>query len=218
MLKDLEKMIDECDSSGGDGEHLETELRQAAQTIWRAQFLYQNDHGSKTHYDIILQNRAYFENLFAAFGYRIVGGRPNDHFLGLLATDLPARQTMKLDESLLLLVLRLHYEEAFKRFEINDSGEVEADAETILQLYEERTRRTRPPVTRVHEILTSFKQRGLVRIGDQDDSRTFTLFLRPALPIVVAEDTLKSLEEFVAKSANGQDSSANARDEDGAAA
>src|SRR5665647_1198948 len=170
MLKDLEKIIDECDSSGGDGELLESELRQAAQNLWRAQFLYQNDHGSKTHYDVILQNRAYFENLFAAFGYRVVGGRPSDHFLGLLATDLPSRQTMKLDESLLLLVLRLYYEEAFKRFEINDRGEVEVDGESILQLYEERTRRTRPPVTRVHDILTSFKQRGLLRVGDQDDS------------------------------------------------
>jgi hypothetical protein len=199
-LKDLEKIVDECDASGGDGERLEVELRQAAQNLWRAQFLYQNDFGSKTSFDLILQHRAYFENLFAALGYRIVGGRLNDHFLGLLATDLPARQTMKLDESLLLLVLRLYYEEAFKKFEMNDAGEIEVDGETILQVYEDRTRRTRPPLTRVHEILTTFRQRGLLRIEEQEDRRSFRLFLRPALPMVVAEDTLASLEEFVAKS------------------
>jgi hypothetical protein len=200
-LKDLEKIIDECDASGGDGERLEVELRQAAQNLWRTQFLYQNDFGSKTSFDLILQHRAYFENLFAALGYRIVGGRPNDHFLGLLATDLPARQSMKLDESLLLLVLRLYYEEAFKKFEMNDAGEIEVEGETILQVYEDRTRRTRPPLTRVYEILTTFRQRGLLRIEEQEDRRNFRLFLRPALPMVVAEDTLASLEEFVAKSA-----------------
>ncbi len=204
-LKDLEKIVDECEASGGDPDVLETELRRAAQNLWRAQFLYQTDFGSKTSYDLILQHRSYFENLFAALGYRVVGGRMNDQYLGLLATDLPARQTMKLDESLLLLVLRLHYEEAFKRFEITDSGEIEVDGETILQLYEDRTRRTRPPVTRVHDILTAFRQRGLLRLEDQGDSRTFKLFLRPALPVVVAEDTLASLEEFVAKSEGASD-------------
>jgi hypothetical protein len=115
---------------------------------------------------------------------------------------------MKLDESLLLLVLRLYYEEAFNKYEINDHGEVEADGETILQVYEDRTRRIRPPVTRVHEILTGFRQRGLVRIEDQGDSRSFRLYLRPALPMVVAEDTLKSLEEFVAK-ASGEEATAD---------
>lgn len=203
MLKDLEKLIDDCDASGGDGERLEVELRQAAQNLWRAQFLYRNDFGSKASYDLILEHRTYFENLFAALGYRLVGGRPNDRLLGLLATDLPPRQTMKLDESLLLLVLRLYFEEAFKRYEINDDGEIEVDGETILQVYEERTRRPRPLVTRLHELLNNFRQRGLVRVEDQGDSRTFTLFLRPALPMVVSDESLKSLDEFIAKSSNG---------------
>lgn len=202
MLKDLERLVDECDASGGDGERLEIELRQAAQNLWRAQFLYRNDFGSKGSYDLIIERRSYFENLFAALGYRVVGGRPNDHLLGLLAIDLPPRQTMKLDESLLLLVLRLYYEEAFKRYEINDDGEIEVDGETILQVYEERTRRNRPLVTRLHDILNSFRQRGLIRMEDQGDSRTFTLFLRPALPMVVSADALQSLDEFIAKSGN----------------
>jgi Domain of unknown function (DUF4194) len=200
MLRDLQKLVDESDSEGGDGERLEIELRQAAQHLWRAQFLYQTDFGSKGSYDLIQQHKTYFENLFEALGYRIVGGRPTDHSLGLLAIDLPARQTMKLDESLLLLVLRLYFEEAFQRYEINDAGEIEVDGETILQVYEERTHRIRPPVTRVHDILTTFRQRGLLRIVDQGDSRSFALFLRPALPMVVGEDTLASLDEFVAKS------------------
>ncbi|MBI1204947.1 MAG: DUF4194 domain-containing protein [Rhodopseudomonas sp.] len=208
MLKDLEKIVDECDSAGGNGEQLEIGLRQAAQNLWRAQFLYSKDFGSKGSYELIIQHRAYFENLFAAFGYRIVGGRPDDKYLGLLATDLPPRQTMKLDESLLLLVLRLYYEEAFKKYEITDDGEIEADGETILQVYEDRTHRTRPPVTRVHDILTGFRQRGLVRVEDQGDSRNFKLYLRPALPMVVGEDTLQSLDEFVAKSA-GQNGAAD---------
>ncbi len=106
---------------------------------------------------------------------------------------------MKLDESLLLLVLRLHNEEAFTRFEAKEFGEVEVDSEQILQIYEDRTHRERPNFGRVKEILAVFRQRGLVRIEGQDD-KNFTLFLRPALPIVVSKDTLGSLEEFVLRS------------------
>ena len=197
MLKDLEKIVDEADTSGGNGETLERELRAAAQLLWRSQFLYESDWGAKTAYDLIRRHHVYFENLFEALGYRIVG-RPVDRFVGLLAIDLPPRQSMKLDESLLLLVMRLHYEESLKRFEVNEAGEVEVESEALLEAYEERTRRERPLVGRVREILVAFRQRGLVRIDEHEDRRSFTLFLRPALPMVVAEDTLASLESFAA--------------------
>ena len=116
MLRDLTKLIDDEDSEGGDGDQLQKELRQAAQQLWRAQFIYENDWGMKTSYEALRRHMGYFENLFDALGYRVVG-RPVDGYVGLVATELPPRQSMKLDESLLLLVLRLHYEEAFTRFE-----------------------------------------------------------------------------------------------------
>lgn len=197
MLRDLSKIIDDEDGEGGDGERLQRELRQAAQSLWRAQFIYENDWGMKTSYEVLRRYTGYFENLFDALGYRVVG-RPNDGYVGLVANELPPRQSMKLDESLLLLVLRLHYEEAFTRFEAKEFGEVEVESEQILQIYEDRTHRERPNFGRVKEILAGFRQRGLVRIEDRDD-RNFTLFLRPALPIVVSKDTLGSLEEFVSR-------------------
>jgi hypothetical protein len=202
MLRDLEKIVDEADSSGGNGETLERDLRAAAQLLWRSQFLYESDWGAKTAYDLIRRHAAYFDNLFEALGYRIVG-RPVDRFVGLLAIDLPARQSMKLDESLLLLVMRLYYEEALKRFEVNEAGEVEVESEALLEVYEERTRRQRPLIGRVREILVTFRQHGLVRVEEHEDRRSFTLFLRPALPMVVAEDTLASLENFVANKNEG---------------
>jgi hypothetical protein len=152
----------------------------------------------KNSYEVLRRHTGYFENLFDALGYRVVG-RPNDGYVGLVATELPPRQSMKLDESLLLLVLRLYYEEAFSRFEAKEFGEVEVESEQILQIYEDRTHRPRPNFGRVKEILTGFRHRGLVRIVEQDD-KLFTLFLRPALPIVVSQDTLGSLEEFVSRS------------------
>jgi hypothetical protein len=198
MLRDLSKLIDDEDSEGGDGDQLQKELRQAAQQLWRAQFIYENDWGVKTSYEALRRHMGYFENLFDALGYRVVG-RPVDGYVGLVANELPPRQSMKLDESLLLLVLRLHYEEAFTRFEAKEFGEVEVESEQILQIYEDRTHRERPNFGRVKEILATFRQRGLVRIVEQDD-KIFTLFLRPALPIVVSKDTLGSLEEFVSRS------------------
>ncbi|VIO70459.1 hypothetical protein CI1B_31130 [Bradyrhizobium ivorense] len=198
MLRDLSKIIDDADSEGQDGDQLQKELRQAAQALWRTQFIYENDWGVKTSYELLRRYTGYFENLFDALGYRVVG-RPNDGYVGLVANELPPRQSMKLDESLLLLVLRLHYEEAFTRFEAKEFGEVEVESEQILQIYEDRTHRERPNFGRVKEILAGFRQRGLVQIEDRDD-RNFTLFLRPALPIVVSKDTLGSLEEFVSRS------------------
>jgi hypothetical protein len=197
MLRELQKIVDEAEESTLDGEQLERALRSAAQHLWRAQFLYESDWGVKEAYDLIRKHSAYFENLFDALGYRLVG-RPVDRYVGLIANELPARQSMKLDETLLLLVMRLHYEEALKRFEINEAGEVEVESETILELHEERTRRERPLISRVREILVSFRQRGLVRVEEQGDRRNFILFLRPALPVVIAQDTLTALESLAA--------------------
>lgn len=165
MLRDLSKLIDDEDAEGKDGEQLEKDLRHAAQQLWRAQFIYENDWGMKGAYEMLRRQNSYFENLFDALGYRLVG-RPSDGYIGLVATELPPRQSMKLDESLLLLVLRLYYEEAFARFEAKDFGEVEVESEQILQIYEDRTHRERPNFGRVKEILSEFKQRGLVRIVD----------------------------------------------------
>ena len=212
MLRDLEKIVDEADEADGSGEELERALRSAAQHLWRAQFLYEMDWGVKEAYDLIRRHGAYFENLFDALGYRLVG-RPIDRYVGLVAKELPSRQSMKLDETLLLLVMRLHYEEALKKFEINEAGEVEVESETILELYEERTRRERPLISRVREILTSFRQRGLVRVEDQGDKRTFILFLRPALPVVVAQDTLAALETLVAGSPKQDAAASDAQSE-----
>src|ERR1700674_5645026 len=103
MLRDLEKIIDDADSSGGNGDELERELRSAAQHLWRSQFLYASDWGAKTAYDLMRPYSAYLENLFDALGSRLFGG-PFDRLIGLLAIDFPPRQSMKLDESLLLLV------------------------------------------------------------------------------------------------------------------
>jgi len=201
MLRDLEKIVDEANEVDGSSEDLERALRSAAQHLWRAQFLYETDWGVKEAYDLIRKYGTYYENLFDALGYRLIG-RPVDRYVGLIARELPPRQSMKLDETLLLLVMRLHYEEALKKFEINEAGEVEVDSETILELYEERTHRERPLISRIREILISFRQRGLVRVEDQGDRRSFILFLRPALPVVVAEGTLAALEAFVARGSN----------------
>ncbi len=196
MLKDLEKIVDEAEETDASGDHLEQALRSAAQHLWRSQFLYESDWGVKESYDLIRKHNAYFTNLFDALGYEVVG-HPVDRYVGLIAKGLPPRQSMKLDETVLLLVMRLHYEESLKRFEINEAGEVEVESESLLELYEGRTRRERPPISRVREILTSFRQRGLVRVEEQEDKRNFTLFLRPALPRVVTEDTITSLEALV---------------------
>ena len=53
MLRDLSKLIDDEDSEGGDGDQLQKDLRQAAQQLWRAQFIYENDWGMKTSYEVL---------------------------------------------------------------------------------------------------------------------------------------------------------------------
>ena len=52
---------------------------------------------------------------------------------------------------------------------------MEVESEQILQIYEDRTHRERPNFGRVKEILAGIRQRGLVRIVEQDD-KNFALF------------------------------------------
>ena len=45
---------------------------------------------------------------------------------------------------------------------------------------------TEPGQCRQGRVPDPFRQRGLVRVIEQEDNRNFTIFLRPALPLVVA--------------------------------
>ena len=69
MLRDLSKLIDDEDSEGGDGNQLQKDLRQAAQQLWRAQFIYENDWGTKTSYDLLRQHIA--QRLQGKLGRRV---------------------------------------------------------------------------------------------------------------------------------------------------
>ncbi|WP_445219868.1 hypothetical protein ACKWRH_06920 [Bradyrhizobium sp. Pa8] len=58
MLRDLSKLVDDADSEGQDGDVLQEELRLAAQALWRAQFIYENDWGMKPPYEVLRRHTA----------------------------------------------------------------------------------------------------------------------------------------------------------------
>jgi hypothetical protein len=125
MLKDLQKLMEDYDVD-------DIDVRQAVQLLQRSQFVYADDFGVRRLYDLIRTHREFFENYFAIAGSTLVS-EPEERMIGIVPSET-GRFTMRSDEALMLIVLRLAYQEAIDSYEVGDKGEVQVDSEKLLVL------------------------------------------------------------------------------------
>ncbi|QCG89150.1 DUF4194 domain-containing protein [Azospirillum sp. TSH100] len=104
MLSDLQTLLDRA--TGKEAETLEGDLRSTVRTLWDRQFIYADDHGGATPYELARRHRTYLESLFEAMGFDLVIDE-RERLVGILDQDGAAPRTLKLDEALFLLALRV---------------------------------------------------------------------------------------------------------------
>lgn len=188
MLSELKKIVD---AEAG----LEpADLRLSASVLLERQFLYADQILDKKHYHRIITHVPYFTNLFDALNRRLVF----DHEYGLVGTlPLDGSKSVQLpfEEAVLLLCLRLVYEEGVEKYEAR-RGSVFTDSETVLNRFESLARRERPGLMRLREMLKGFARFGLIELNEERD-RVIALQLRPALRLVTTEAYLQQLESFL---------------------
>lgn len=188
MLSDLKKLLDA-------EPNLElSDMRQTASVLLERQFLYADQSLDKKHYHRVISHIPYFTNLFEALNRRVVFDQDYG-LVGTLPQDGAKVVQLSQEEALLLLCLRLLYEEGVEKFEARQ-GSVFTDSETLLNRYQSLARRERPGLVRLREILRNFARFGLIEVQDELD-RVIGLQIRPALRLVTTEGYISQLEAMI---------------------
>lgn len=187
MLSELKKIIE--------AESVElADMKQAASVLLERQFLYADQSRDKKHYQRVINHIPYFSNLFEALNRRIV----YDHefgYVGSMPEDGTKVVQLPNEDAILLLCLRLIYEEGIEKFEVKQ-GSVFTDSETLLNRYVALARRERPILGKLRETLKSFGRFGLIEVEEEND-RTIPIQIRPTVRLVTTEAYIAQLEDFL---------------------
>lgn len=199
MLSDLQTLLDRA--TGKEAETLEGDLRSTVRALWDRQFIYADDHGGARPYELARRHRPYLESLFDAMGFDLVIDE-RERLVGILDQDGAAPRTLKLDETLFLLALRVIHAERIASFDLKERGRCDTSLNEVWTLIEERAQRRRPPLTRCVEIVRRFQRHGLVRTLD-DNGQDAALEIRPAICLAMSEASLESLFRYAQSVAEG---------------
>lgn len=191
MLKDLQKAAAKA------ADHDEDDFRRAAAELLSGQFLFLDNARQRNHYRLVKAQLGYFTDLFDALGWSLKLDE-DFGFVGLVPADGETQLPLKLDETLILLLLRLTFEEGLENHN-TQRGCVSVDGEELLRRYETLLQRERPKRARFLDILKLFQRQNLLQRGDEDPVTALPqVRILPSIRVVAGEATLKRLEAYAA--------------------
>lgn len=194
MLKELEAILDRAsDEEGMDA--LAAELRLTGQYLLEHQFLFEEDHFSRPKVAVILEHEGYFAALLDALGLKLVK-QAMEGFVGFVPLDAKTARSLRLDETLFLIALRILFEEGVENAAVKEGGRVEALLSQVWEQVETHVRRPAPPVGRTREILRLFQRQGLVKLVEELPQNDALLDIRPTIRMACLEKTIEDLGRY----------------------
>ena len=189
MLRDLRHVVEK--SSGTDA----ADFRGAASALLQRQFLMLERTRDRDAYRIIVNHFDYYTNLFDALGWTV---HRDDNFslVGILPSDAEVFSRLKMVESLMLLCLRLLYEEGMEKFEVVE-GCVFTQSEILLSRYETLLSRKRPQITEFRELLRSLKKYSMIELGNEGDDGLPMIRIMPTIRLVTGSKVQERIQTFV---------------------
>lgn len=148
------------------------ELQRAIQLLLTRQCVYSWLPNLGRLYDIIVHYSPFFERYFGAAGY-ILRVHPKEQ---MVAIEVPHGQSrydtvyerLRKDETQVLLVMRLMWEEAIGRQDIGEYGIAETTTGDLIDRFKTIIQQEPPEENRLMEILRQFSRKGGVKIGVTD--------------------------------------------------
>ncbi len=179
------------------------DLRKALHFLLRHQFVFAGDRGTATAYAIIMEGRFrnVVDNFFDSCGFR-VHRDPEAQWAGIVAIDdeVPLPR-MKLDETIVVLVLAAHWQDEVNVGAVEDRATVVTTFNTLYDRYREMVQgngKSAIAISRFQEILREVEQRSIIEIGDFDhDEQDCEVVIRPMIKLVSGGDALGRLERYV---------------------
>src|ERR1700730_4426822 len=167
------------------------------------QFVFAGDPRTGTIYNIIMDGR--FRSLIDAFfdgcGYR-VHRDTEAQWAGITAIgeDVPLPR-MKLDETIVILVLAAHWQDEVNVGAVEDRATVVTTLNDLFDRYKDMVQpngSSSISLSRFREILKEASQRSLVDVGDFDaEVQDVEVAIRPMIKLISGADALQRIERFV---------------------
>ena len=179
------------------------DLRKALHFLLRRQFVFAGDPRTATVYNVLMDGRfrAVIDGFFDSCGYR-VHRDTEAQWAGItaLGEDVPLPK-MKLDETIVTLVLATHWHDVVNVGAVEDRAVVVTTLNTLFDRYKEMVQSNGSSsisLTRFREILKEASQRSLVDVGDFDaEVQDVEVAIRPMIKLISGADALQRIERFV---------------------
>jgi hypothetical protein len=117
-----------------------------------------------------------------------------------LGEDVPLPR-MKLDETIVVLVLAAHWQDEVNVGAVEDRAIVVTTLNTLFDRYKDMVQANGSSsisLTRFREVLKEASQRGLVDVGDIDtEAQDAEVAIRPMIKLISGADALQRIERFV---------------------
>ncbi|SEH43218.1 DUF4194 domain-containing protein [Tardiphaga sp. OK245] len=173
--------------------------------LMRNQFVHAEDRGAAPLLETL--HRPELNKLVEAYfdiaGYRLVH-RQTEGWAGILPDlERALLPRMRIDETVVLLVMRRLWEEALRNDEIYDNGTVRTTLNEAYDAYQNivaGTRRAGLTANDFRDVLQTLERRSIVRLGDLDaDEQNMELDIRALVTSVAGDDFLASLEQLLSR-------------------
>ena len=175
------------------------ELSRALQVMLKAQVIYANTPGIGRSYDLARHYAPFFTDYFACLGYSLAVSH-RDQMVSLTLPADAARhdivaERLRKDETLVLLALRLAYEEGVRDHRISTDGVVECTTDDLVETIRTAARAEPPDEARLIEILRLFARRGGLRTGERDRNERITpVSVLPGILVLASDGWLERLQ------------------------
>lgn len=180
------------------------DLRKACRYLIRNQFAYSGDRSVATVYNTLVDNRfrRVADGLFDSLGYRVLRNAEEQWVGIVLEDDDPGSvPKLKLDETVVVLVLGSHWQEDADVGNLLDRAISLTTANALYERYRDIVQGAgKAAITPVRftEILRELAQRNVVSLGELDrDQQDREVEIRPMVKLLTGSDALLRLEGYV---------------------
>lgn len=177
------------------------ELTRALAVLLKAQVIYVNTPGIGRSYELARHYAPFFSDYFACLGYALAVSHRDQMVSLTLQADGPrhdiAAERLRRDETLVLLALRLAYEEGLRDHRVSTDGVVETTTDDLAERIRTAARSDPPEEARLIEILRLFARRGALRLGERDRTERVTpLGVLPGILVLASDAWLERLRAW----------------------
>lgn len=196
------------------------DFERAAYRLVTEQVLYAADHRSRVAYHLVEEFLDDFAAALGPLGMRVERNAQHRYIVALPrhGDGTPVR----LDETLLLLVLRQRYDEGMRQGRVEDHGEVLVELTDLQEAYPALAGRPMPDTGALRALAATLRRWGVCRLVETESVaealQPFHLLVRPAIVDIVGEQWLQRLDQHNLDDDTDSDAGEGAVEDDDAAA